>query len=150
MSEQREIPNEALAHIAEHKGFKIYLIGGVCIAGTRIPRNHQLGIAVQCRPRPHVTGSFHFVRYVLLLGIDEGPDLIALKVLHSHLPHRLIVELLASAAYVHKQLRYGVDRHIANAGRAAKAAAFNEHADDLDLLGDGEAVHGVGVLMGQT
>lgn len=29
MSEQREIPNEALAHIAEHKGFKIYLIGGV-------------------------------------------------------------------------------------------------------------------------
>jgi hypothetical protein len=56
-------------------------------------RDNQFGLGINCRPRPAITRAFSHLlwRHVLLLGIDEGPNFIALDAAHSEIANVGIV-----------------------------------------------------------
>src|SRR5262249_27192143 len=105
--------------------------------------NNQLCVRVDGRPCPAVASAiFHlFFGYILLLGVNESPDFIALNATHFQVADGAIVELSTGAAHVFQQLQNGV---LCNSGQASNGVdrdAFNESGDYLSTLRDGQAVH---------
>jgi hypothetical protein len=69
--------------------------------------NHQLGICVDCRPRPNVSPLTIFLpRDVPRLRSHETPNLIALDALGTNVPHVRMVVGVARLTQVVKQLQY--------------------------------------------
>ena len=81
-----------------HKG-----IGVFSIASADQPRNRQLGIGIQGNPGPNISDAHltaHMLGDVLLLRINEAPNLIALDALARKVAHIDIVVSLTSPAHV--------------------------------------------------
>lgn len=84
-----------------------------------VPREDQLRVGVNCRPRPNAPDSrlvAHGGGKVAILRIAEGPDLIALHLLRCDLPDRAIVEGEARRANILEEFQ---DCHLRNARHAA-------------------------------
>ena len=88
----------------------------------------QLASALNCRPRPHVARTTRGglgARDVLLLGVAESPNLVALDALGGHIAHRLIVVRGACFTRLDHQLGNGVYRDLGNAAGPAHGHALD-------------------------
>lgn len=84
-----------------------------------MPARDQLGIRAERRPCPHVPISklpAKFLRNVLLLGIAERPDFIALNPLARQIDQHAPLVSLAGIANLRQELEHGVKGHCAHAG----------------------------------
>ena len=111
-------------------------------AGTvaNIVGHDQVGIGIDCRPRPYVASAFWCgfrSRHVLCLRIAERPDFIALNARRLHTSHSFIMQGQTSFASFNQQLGNGVDRHVRNAADRTHGRTFAQHGEDLDTLGEG-------------
>ena len=119
-------------------------VGVFSVTTADQPGHDQLGIGIQRRPRPSVASLFRGSLGgldILLLGVGERPDLVALDPAGRHAAHLLVVEGGTRLAGVDQQLGDGVDRHVGSAGYGAHRRALAEHLEDLDALGGCELVH---------
>jgi len=69
------------------------------IAATDKPRHDELRVSVECRLGPSVTsltGVFHVLWAVLVFGVCEGPDFVALNFGASQIAKRLVLVVAAS------------------------------------------------------
>lgn len=115
------------------------------VAPAHEPGHDQLAIRVQRRPRPSVTGLFRRSlsgRNVLLLGVGETPNLVALHALGADVPHRLVMESLTGPAGVNEQLRHRIQADAGDPADGAQAAALAEQGEDSGSLVGREFVHG--------
>jgi hypothetical protein len=98
------------------------------------PRGNELGVGINRDPRPHVPDganhALHPLGHVLGLGVDEGPNLVALNPLHLEIAERLILEPLTCGAHVQQELGDGVDGHVGHAAGGAEAVALHQHPED--------------------
>ena len=88
----------------------------------------QLRVGVDRGPGPHVAGPFRRGlrgRDVLLLGVAERPNLVALDAARLHIVHRFVVNREAGFPRLDEQLRNRVDRHVRHAAdRKERAFKF--------------------------
>jgi hypothetical protein len=129
---------EAAAQIV-HEGHGIFAVPRADHVG-----DHQLRIAIQRGPRPRIASPFRGslgVRNVLLLGVGEAPDLVALDPSGPHADDVLVVILRARLARIDQQL---VDRDLAHIGKACRrtdAVTLHEAAEDQGAGFGVELVH---------
>ena len=106
---------------------------------------HELGVGINGRPRPHVASIVRRRlggRYVLLLAVGEGPNLIDLHPLRLNAPNVLVVVGGARFASVHEQLRNRVLADVRRPHHRADRHALTEEVQDARTVGRGELVYG--------
>ena len=94
-------------------------------------------------PRPDVVRVLRGrdgARNVLLLGVAEGPYLVALDALGGDVAGGRLMVGDASLAGFLKELGHGVDGHVRDPADRPHRAALAEHREDLCALGEGELV----------
>lgn len=120
------------------------VVSDAAIARANEPGRHQLGICADRRPRPHVTNAelaTHFFRDVLLLRINEAPNLIALETLARQVAQSLVLVRGAGRSDIDEQLGHGIDGAVSEAAGGAEAGTFDEKAEDLGALCCCQLVH---------
>ncbi|MDP9383434.1 MAG: hypothetical protein M3Q29_25485 [Chloroflexota bacterium] len=108
------------------------------------PRRDQLGVGVYGRPRPHVAvaeGALVLFGHVLLFGVAERPDFVALDPPARQVGEHGVLVVGAGFAQVGQQLDDGVLRHASDPDRGSDAHAFDEAADDLGTALGAHPVH---------
>lgn len=113
-------------------------------AVTSPPRNHQFGVGIERGPSPDITSAIRRglgAAHVLVLGVAERPNFIALDTLGGDVADHLVVEVCASHPRVHHQLGHGIDRDAADPRDRAERRPFDQHRKDLDTLGYRKFVH---------
>ena len=106
----------------------------------------KLGIGADGGPGVNVTmaeNAFRLGRHVLLLGVAESPDLIALDALAWQATHRSVLILGAGFAQVHQELGYRVNAHVRDPRSSLQAHSFHQQVQELSALRDGQLVHGI-------
>jgi hypothetical protein len=86
----------------------------VLAAVANVPRDNQLGVGINRRPRPNVASGFWgaFGKLdVLLLGVAERPDFVRLYGLGRNAANRFVMEGRASQPGVNQQLGNRVDAY---------------------------------------
>jgi hypothetical protein len=79
---------------------------------------------------------FHlFHRHILLLRIDERPDLIALGASHAQIPHVRIVEGSTGASGILQQAQDGVFPYSEHPASRVNGVSFNQGRYDLTPFG---------------
>jgi len=73
-------------------------------------------------------------RNVLVLGVAELSNLVALDVLASEIAHRLVLIFRARFAQISKQLLNSVQRYASHAHGAPKRVSFDKGGDNLRSL----------------
>ena len=107
------------------------------VTASHQPRANQLGIGVQRYPGPHVATNLlcgHRGRNVLLLGSDEGPNLIALNPLAGQIYQGPVEVFRTGRAKFNQQFRNRVLRNSGHADRRANRVAFHQSRYDLRPL----------------
>ena len=101
-------------------------------------------VGVERGPRPNIASALRRGlrgRDVLLLGVAEAPNFVALDALARNAAHGRIMELSADRAGFGEELVDRVDAHVGDAADRPHRRAFAEHREDLDALGEGQLVH---------
>ena len=107
---------------------------------SRGPMRHvgtQLRVGVDGNPRPHVAGHLRGALRplnVLLLRVDELPNLVALQAPAAEPAKRLILVGGADRAEIRDQLQDGRFGDVSPAGRREDAVALNQGGDDRAML----------------
>lgn len=108
------------------------------------PRGHDLAVAAERHPRPHVAeteGALLVGRDVLLFGVAKAPNLVALNPLAGEPAQRLILVIGARGSEVHQELEHGPLVHVHHAAGGADGVAFHESGDDLSAAAAVQSVH---------
>src|SRR6266699_4817109 len=98
------------------------------------PARNQFRVSVQSNPSPNAPIpelALLVSRNILVLGVTELPNLIALDVLASEIAHRLILIFRTRFAQISEQLLNGVHRYASYAHDAAKGVSFDKGRDNL-------------------
>ena len=105
-----------------------------------MPAGDQLGIRADGSPGVNVTiakDALKLGRHILLLGVAESPDLIALDALAWQITHRPILILSASRSCVHKELCDRVYAYVRDPRSSPEAISFYQQVQDLSAFCDG-------------
>ncbi len=84
-------------------------------------------------PFNHIPWTSSRSRDVLLFGVAERPDFVALNSLGLNIPNRLIMECLASLTRLFQQLRHRVDGHVDHAADGPHGRTLAKHVEDFGL-----------------
>ena len=98
-------------------------------------------MAVHVQMSPAASGAAFGELDVLLLGVGERPDFIALDGLRRDVTDLFIVEGGTDLAGINQQLCDGIDRNPAHAGDRTHRRPLDQHGEDLDALFQWELVH---------
>jgi hypothetical protein len=110
------------------------LARGNSITPSDIPAGYELRFGIDGRPCPHVAVtelSLKFDGYVLLLGVAERPNFIALDTTAIQVAQMLILVLLASLAYVREQFEHGMLCRVSDPANTVDRHTFDQARDDL-------------------
>jgi hypothetical protein len=99
-------------------------------------RNNQLGISINRRPRPAIPSAFsHLLHsHVLLLGIDERPNFIALCAGNAKPPHHHIVISSTSTSSIFQETENGMLAQSEHPARRVDGVSFDQGRYDLRSL----------------
>lgn len=122
---------------------------------TTIPqrvRNDQLGISVDCRPRPNVASTLlHLFQCdVLLLRVDERPYFVTLDSPHAQIANVRMVVGSTGATQVLQQSQYCVLSDSQHPTRRIDGVAFHQCAYDLALFIGRQAIHDAPILRNRS
>jgi len=105
---------------------------------------HQFGVWVNRNPRPHIAIAEHAPlvgRNILLLGVAELPNLVALDPARIYAAHGAVVKFCALRT---NSLQQSQNRPLRNSGHTtggANGISFHESRYDGNLLGKREPIH---------
>src|SRR6266568_4597367 len=119
-------------------------VGSGRAASADLPATNQLGICTESSPRPNISIAELplFVGWnVLLFGIAERPNFIALDSLAGEIAHCTIMELLAGRSKRGQQTLNGILGYSRHSNGGANGIAFHECGDYLNSLIGGQRVH---------
>ena len=108
-------------------------------------RDQQLAVGFDRGPGPaiadrRIAGAFAG-RRVLLLGVNEAPNLVALDAARLHTAHVLVVVFERSFAGLAQQLVHCVDGAADRPLDRPHGHALTQEREDLGALGEGQLVH---------
>ena len=107
--------------------------------------NHdQLCVGVDRGPRPDIASNFRGSlrgRDILLLGVAERPDFVALDAAYRNVVNRLVVKDEACFTSLLNQLCDSVERHVDNAAERSHRRTLPQHSENLDALVERQLVH---------
>src|SRR5208282_4117791 len=104
----------------------------VRIARAYVPAWDQLAVRANRRPRPHIAKAeltAQFLWHVLLLGVDEIPNLITLDSTAVKPAQVLVLVFLAGRRHVREQLEHGMLGCIRDPAGAVDRVTFNQTSD---------------------
>ena len=103
----------------------------------------QLGIRIQCSPRPSITPAFGlpFRAGILGFGSNKIPDFVALQTANAEVANVLVVVSGASLSQIEEQTGNGVAGNSRHAGCRADAIAFHQGRYNSRLLLPAQPVH---------
>src|SRR5688500_12043748 len=99
-----------------------------------MPSRNQLGFRIDGRPRPYIAVTVLAAmlgRDVLVLAVDETPNLVAFQPLARMVHEGCILVMEASRAYLLKELSHGVDGNADHARGTAEGVPFTKSLYDL-------------------
>ena len=99
------------------------------LSGSDHSPSPDVACAIGC-----VLGGIH----VLVPGVNEGPNLIALVTIRLDIAHRSVVEVGTRAARVAQQLGDRIPVDIEHASRASHGVSLDQHGEDRSTLFDGK------------
>jgi hypothetical protein len=114
------------------------------IAPSDVPAGYELRFRVDGRPRPNVAItklSLKFDWDVLLLGVAERPNFIALDAATIQVAEMLILVLLAGSSYIREQLEDGMLCRVRNPASGINRHPFDQAGDDLCATLYAHAIH---------
>ncbi len=120
------------------------VVRGRQITGADPPRRHELSVGINGRPGPHVACTLRGVLRsldVLLLRVDEAPNLVALDPATRQVPQVLVLVLGAGRAQVAQQLLDGHPGHTGHPSRCAKPTTLDEGRHQRNSLLRGQPIH---------
>lgn len=120
-------------------------LGGLHSTVAEGEGSNQLRIGVNRNPRPHIAITklaLLFSRDILLLGIAELPDFIALDSLARQVAKRLILIFRTCLSNLSQQFENGVLRYARHSHSGANGVSFHEGRDYRCLAFNVECVHG--------
>jgi len=115
-------------------------------------RNDQLGIRIDCRPCPNISRAlFHLFQCdILLLRVNERPNLIALHAANPEIADVRMVISSTGAAQVPQQPQHGVFSDTQHSAGCVDGVAFYQCAYDLALFIYGQTVHNVAIIRNRS
>jgi len=129
----------------EPLGHIFHELGGITsITTANQPGNDEFGVSVDGGPGPHVPYAFrilHLQRHILLLGVAEAPNLIALDPATVQACDVFLLVHLARPSQVHEELKHGPLGRAGHAASGANRVPLHQGGNDLGSLGEGEFVH---------
>lgn len=145
--EVQPVPVRAQLNAVRHSLREIVneVVGRAIVATADTPCADQLGIGIHRDPRPDVTGERvalpNFGRYVLLLGIAEAPNLIALNPFALKVYKGFVHVLTACRAQLNQQFRNRVFGNSGHANRRTDRVTFDQRCNHLCLFLGVQPIH---------
>ena len=112
-------------------------------------RRNKLGISADRRPRPDISKTkltLLFERHVLLLGVAERPDFIALDSLARQVTKMRILVLRTSGSHFCQQSENGALSYSSHSDCGADRAPFYQGRDHCNFLVHAQRVHETSIL----
>lgn len=116
----------------------------VRIAAGDQPANQHLRVGAECRPGPGIARArrrgLSFAN-IVVLGVDERPDLIDLHPLARKVPQRAVLIGRAGVARIDQQLSHGVLAGACKPRHSAHGLPLTQQVEDLGAVFAGQLVH---------
>ncbi len=97
------------------------------------PRDYEFAVAIKRGPGPCVAsflGRSLGASDILLLGVGEAPNFVALDPAGRDALHMLVVHISADRARINQQLGDGVEAHVSQPSSCPHGLPFTEHVQD--------------------
>jgi hypothetical protein len=111
-------------------------------------RNAELGLGINCNPRPHIASALSdLIRWRILgFGVAKIPNLVALYMLRPNVANAAVVVGCAGRAEINEQFKYGVLADARHSDGRPNRVSLDESGYDLCAFRCAQAVHNANSL----